>query len=109
MNEVIGQRELRNDNASIMRRVEAGERFTITRNGMPIADLVPHQRDEHPSEPRTPPEPRTLRQLQAEFRGMTPIDRARWRRERDEHDLVFGADDPLEDPWAPRGARNPTG
>ncbi len=35
----IGQRELRNDNASIMRRVEAGENFVVTRNGVPVAEL----------------------------------------------------------------------
>lgn len=25
-----------------MRRVEAGEAFTVTRNGVPVADLLPH-------------------------------------------------------------------
>lgn len=25
-----------------MRRVEAGEHFTVTRNGVPVADLLPH-------------------------------------------------------------------
>ena len=39
----ISQRELRNDNADIMRRVEQGETFVVTRNGTPVADLVPHQ------------------------------------------------------------------
>jgi len=39
----ISQRELRNDNADIMRRVEQGETFVVTRNGTPIADLVPHR------------------------------------------------------------------
>jgi prevent-host-death family protein len=39
----ISQRELRNDNAKIMRRVEQGEQFVVTRNGSPIADLVPHR------------------------------------------------------------------
>jgi prevent-host-death family protein len=38
----ISQRELRNDSGTIMRRVEAGERFTVTRNGVPVADLLPH-------------------------------------------------------------------
>ena len=42
MSRTISQREVRNDNAEIMRRVEAGESFTVTRNGKPIADLVPH-------------------------------------------------------------------
>jgi prevent-host-death family protein len=41
--EAIGQRELRNDNAEIIRRVEDGESFVVTRRGVPIADLVPHQ------------------------------------------------------------------
>lgn len=40
----ISQRELRNDNATIVRRVEAGESFTVTRRGVPVADLVPHGR-----------------------------------------------------------------
>ena len=38
----ISQRELRNDSGAIMRRVELGEAFTVTRNGVPVADLVPH-------------------------------------------------------------------
>ena len=37
----IAQRELRNDNAEIIRRVEAGETFTVTRNGIPVAELRP--------------------------------------------------------------------
>jgi prevent-host-death family protein len=38
----ISQRDLRNDSGVIMRRVEQGESFTVTRNGTPVADLVPH-------------------------------------------------------------------
>jgi prevent-host-death family protein len=38
----ISQRELRNESGAIMRRVEAGEHFTVTRNGVPVADLSPH-------------------------------------------------------------------
>jgi len=38
----ISQRELRNDSGAIMRRVEQGESFTVTRNGAPVADLIPH-------------------------------------------------------------------
>lgn len=37
----ISQRELRNDNAAIMRAVEAGESFTVTRRGVPVARVVP--------------------------------------------------------------------
>jgi len=96
MTEVIGQRELRNDNARIMRRVMAGESFVVTRNGVPIADLVPHQdrRD-------TRPWP-TLREVQAKFRQMTPIDAEAWRRDLAAADEIFGPDDPLEDPWERR-------
>jgi prevent-host-death family protein len=40
----ITQRELRNDSGAIMRGVERGESFTITRNGTPIGRLVPLRR-----------------------------------------------------------------
>jgi prevent-host-death family protein len=42
METAVSQRELRNDSGAIMRRVQQGERFTVTRNGVPVADLVPH-------------------------------------------------------------------
>lgn len=38
----ITQRELRNETPAIMRAVENGETFVLTRNGTEIADLVPH-------------------------------------------------------------------
>jgi prevent-host-death family protein len=41
----IPQRELRNDTAGVLRRVEAGETVRITSNGRPVADLVPVERD----------------------------------------------------------------
>lgn len=37
----ISQRELRNDNAEVVRGVESGESYTITRRGVPVARLVP--------------------------------------------------------------------
>ena len=37
----ISQRELRNESGEIMRRVEAGESFVVTRNGVPVGELVP--------------------------------------------------------------------
>ncbi|CAN5675451.1 hypothetical protein BH24ACT11_BH24ACT11_08550 [soil metagenome] len=37
----ISQRELRNDNAAVVRGVEEGESYTITRHGVPVARLVP--------------------------------------------------------------------
>ncbi|HEV8570604.1 MAG TPA: type II toxin-antitoxin system prevent-host-death family antitoxin [Actinoplanes sp.] len=40
----ISQRELRNDSGAIMRSVERGESFTITRNSTPIGRLIPVRR-----------------------------------------------------------------
>lgn len=40
----ITQRELRNETPAIMRAIEKGESFVLTRNGTPIADLIPHAR-----------------------------------------------------------------
>jgi prevent-host-death family protein len=39
--EEIPQRELRNDVASVLRRVAAGERLRVTVRGRPVAELVP--------------------------------------------------------------------
>jgi prevent-host-death family protein len=39
----VASRELRNDTAGLLRRVEEGERIVITRRGKPVADLVPHR------------------------------------------------------------------
>lgn len=40
----ISQRELRNESGRIMRELEDGERFIVTRNGTPIGELVPLRR-----------------------------------------------------------------
>lgn len=40
----VPQRELRNNTAGLLRRVEAGERLRITVHGHPIAELVPVDR-----------------------------------------------------------------
>ncbi|MFT4210827.1 MAG: type II toxin-antitoxin system prevent-host-death family antitoxin [Microbacterium sp.] len=42
MSTTIPQRELRNQNKAILDRVAAGESFTVTRDGVPLADLIPH-------------------------------------------------------------------
>jgi prevent-host-death family protein len=42
--ESITQRELRNDSGEIMRRLDQGESFIITRNGVPIGKLTPLRR-----------------------------------------------------------------
>jgi prevent-host-death family protein len=85
MPETIAQRQLRNDSAEIMRRVEAGESFVITRNGKPVADLVPH--GGHPRKRRY-----TVREMQEHFRQLPPIDVEQWYRDRDADDLIFGDD-----------------
>lgn len=41
MRKQISQRELRNDSAAVLRRVQAGEALVVTRNGTPIAELRP--------------------------------------------------------------------
>ncbi|MGH3564779.1 MAG: type II toxin-antitoxin system Phd/YefM family antitoxin [Pseudonocardia sp.] len=44
MSEEIPSRELRNDTAGVLRRVQSGQRVTITVNGRAVAELVPVQR-----------------------------------------------------------------
>lgn len=41
MSSEITQRELRNSSGEIMRRVDQGESFVVTRNGVPVGELVP--------------------------------------------------------------------
>ena len=41
----VASRELRNDTAGLLRRVEEGQRIVITRRGKPVADLVPHREE----------------------------------------------------------------
>jgi prevent-host-death family protein len=77
----IGQRELRNDNAKIMREVEEGQSFVITRNGKPVAELVPIRKKRI-----------TGREAQALMSTLPPIDIERWYRDRDADDEIFGDD-----------------
>ncbi|MFH1469524.1 MAG: hypothetical protein ABIO70_34385 [Pseudomonadota bacterium] len=44
MSTVISQRELRNHSAEIMRGLDRGERYIVTRNGVPIGELRPLRR-----------------------------------------------------------------
>ena len=37
----ITQRELRNESGRIMRALDRGQAFTVTRNGVPVGELVP--------------------------------------------------------------------
>lgn len=40
----LTQRDLRNDSGEVMRRLDAGEEFIVTRNGVPVAELTPIRR-----------------------------------------------------------------
>jgi prevent-host-death family protein len=40
----ITQRELRNESGEIMRRLDEGESFVVTRNGVPVGELSPLRR-----------------------------------------------------------------
>jgi prevent-host-death family protein len=48
---VIAQKELRNNVADVLRRAEAGEEFTITVAGRPVAQLGPARRRQWVSGP----------------------------------------------------------
>ncbi len=61
----VPQRELRNNTAALLRRVEGGERLTITVHGHPVADLVPSER-------RRPFVP--LAEVAGDMRGLLPPD-----------------------------------
>jgi prevent-host-death family protein len=40
----VTQRELRNDSGEIMRQLDQGESFVVTRNGEPVGELTPLRR-----------------------------------------------------------------
>ncbi len=44
MPEEITQRELRNNSGQIMRSLDRGESFVVTRNGVPVGELRPVRR-----------------------------------------------------------------
>ena len=87
---LIAQRELRNNNADILNRVEAGESFVVTRNGVAVADVVPHSDDGQP-----PMFPSTKDLAARRRRGMDSApDRDAWVRDIREADGLVD-DDPL--------------
>jgi prevent-host-death family protein len=79
----LPQRELRNNVAGVLRAAEAGETFTITVRGRPVARLGPVSSDA----PRTDVDRATLRRLLAE-----PVDDGL------AADLD-AAEEPVDDPW----------
>lgn len=93
MRSTISQRELRNDSGAIMRRVEAGEWFTVTRNGSAVAVLGPLSGDDD-DRPRFVPVDRI-----AEGIGALP----EWGRDGFASELGAldeAVDDAIADPWA---------
>lgn len=44
MTREITQRELRNESGEIMRALDGGEAFVVTRNGVPVGELMPLRR-----------------------------------------------------------------
>ena len=79
---IIPQRELRNNVAEVLRAAEAGETFTITVRGRPVARLGPAG-----SDPRVDVDRATIRRLLAE-----PVDVGF----ADDLDAV---EEPVDDPW----------
>jgi prevent-host-death family protein len=64
----ITQRQLRNDSGEIMRALDRGESFTVTRNGTPVGELIPFQQR------RFVPAGVAL----AAFKGVARVDRKRF-------------------------------
>lgn len=81
---IIPQRELRNNVAAVLRAAEAGESFTVTVRGRPVARLVPPG---DVGRPRTDVDRATIRRILAE-----PLDDAL------AADLD-AAEAPVGDPW----------
>ncbi|MGI8686000.1 MAG: type II toxin-antitoxin system Phd/YefM family antitoxin [Acidimicrobiales bacterium] len=73
MAEQITQRELRNESGEIMRRVDQGETFIVTRNGTPVGELAPLRRHRFVS----------AEAVVAMFRNAPPVDAERFRADLD--------------------------
>ena len=73
MAQELTQRGLRNDSGEIMRRLDAGEEFVVTRNGVPVGELTPLRRH------------RFVRSVAAVamFRGAPALDAERFRADLD--------------------------
>lgn len=73
MDRMITQRELRNDSGEIMRRLDLGDTFVVTRNGVPVGELTPLRRHRFV----------TAETAVAAFRHAPGIDAARFRADLD--------------------------
>ena len=86
----IQQSELRNNNASVMRRVAAGESFVVTVNGRAVADVVPHRQGS--GKRRFVP----VTELAAAFAADPAPDAAAWMADLAAADRFFGRDEPTD-------------
>jgi prevent-host-death family protein len=69
----ITQRQLRNESGEIMRALDRGESFVVTRNGVPVGELTPMRRRRFiPAE-----------EAIAAFKGASEINYKRFRRDLD--------------------------
>ncbi|MFC9968830.1 type II toxin-antitoxin system Phd/YefM family antitoxin [Nocardia ignorata] len=82
----IPQRELRNDASRVLRDVRGGRSYTITVDGTPVADLIPHR---HQRRRTTVPRAEVL----AAFAGLSTSS-AQW-----STDAESAIDDSLYDPY----------
>ncbi len=65
----LTQRELRNESGDVMRALDRGESFLVTRNGVPVGELIPlRERAFVPVDA-----------VSAAFRGAPRVDRDRFR------------------------------
>jgi antitoxin (DNA-binding transcriptional repressor) of toxin-antitoxin stability system len=69
----ITQRELRNQSGEIMRALDRGETFVVTRNGVPVGELTPFGRRQFVA----------AEAAVAAFRGAPAVERDRFRAEVD--------------------------
>ena len=75
MSRTITQRELRNDSGEIMRSLDQGETFIVTRNGTPVGELTPLRRHRFVSTDT----------VLAMFRNAPAIDARQFREDLDTH------------------------
>ena len=84
MSRTITQRELRNDSGTIMRGLDNGETFVVTRRGVPVGELIPIRRRRFASRER----------VAEVFSHAAPVDRDRF---------VADLDQWVDQDAAPRG------
>ncbi|MEI8105288.1 MAG: hypothetical protein WCH31_05540 [Actinomycetes bacterium] len=69
MSRELTQRELRNESGEIMRALDQGESFVVTRNGVAVGELIPFRQRRYVA----------VETLLAVFAGAPSIDAARFR------------------------------